>query len=173
MSQCYYNTTAKKYQGLSTISRLPQKNPQKHIPNHSLCGGFFRGPPYPFDSRLPLSKKTCSRRSFWQGRRDSNTQQTVLETVALPLNYSPISAFIITHFRPHVNTFVRDFAKYLPRVISPIFAGFASPCCEVHRAFRRFPQQYISLFPRRKDLFARAFSPRSRPRKARRGGRRR
>ena len=27
---------------------------------------------------------------FWQGRRDSNTQQTVLETVALPLNYSPM-----------------------------------------------------------------------------------
>lgn len=26
---------------------------------------------------------------IWQGRRDSNTQLTVLETVALPLNYSP------------------------------------------------------------------------------------
>ena len=26
---------------------------------------------------------------FWQGRRDSNTQPTVLETVALPLSHSP------------------------------------------------------------------------------------
>ena len=25
----------------------------------------------------------------WQGRRDSNTQPTVLETVALPLSHSP------------------------------------------------------------------------------------
>ena len=28
---------------------------------------------------------------FWQGRRDSNTQPTVLETVALPLSHSPIA----------------------------------------------------------------------------------
>ena len=27
---------------------------------------------------------------FWQGRRDSNTQPTVLETATLPLSHSPI-----------------------------------------------------------------------------------
>lgn len=37
--------------------------------------------------------------TVWQGRRDSNTQQTVLETVALPLNYSPKS-FVSIHKTP-------------------------------------------------------------------------
>ncbi len=36
------------------------------------------------------SKNTCS--LFWQGRRDSNTQPTVLETATLPLSHSPRKA---------------------------------------------------------------------------------
>ena len=49
----------------------------------------------PFFSRIGREKtghqmKTDVRFFIWQGRRDSNTQHTVLETVALPLNYSPM-----------------------------------------------------------------------------------
>lgn len=38
------------------------------------------------------SHKGCSN---WQGRRDSNTQPTVLETVALPLSHSPKNLLIL------------------------------------------------------------------------------
>ena len=37
---------------------------------------------------------------FWQGRRDSNTQPTVLETATLPLSYSPkISTIVIIYYK--------------------------------------------------------------------------
>lgn len=43
-----------------------------------------------FDSRKNYKKKKHLKGAFsWQGRRDSNTQPTVLETVALPLSHSP------------------------------------------------------------------------------------
>ena len=37
-----------------------------------------------------IKKKQAHYACFWQGRRDSNTQPTVLETVALPLSHSPL-----------------------------------------------------------------------------------
>ena len=38
-------------------------------------------------------------KSFWQGRRDSNTQPMVLETTTLPLSHSPKSRIIILYKR--------------------------------------------------------------------------
>ena len=44
-----------------------------------------------FESRKNCKKKKHLIGAFsWQGRRDSNTQPTVLETVALPLSHSPM-----------------------------------------------------------------------------------
>ena len=40
--------------------------------------------------REKLQKKEVLKDFSWQGRRDSNTQPTVLETVALPLSHSPM-----------------------------------------------------------------------------------
>ncbi len=40
-------------------------------------------------SNREYMKKEAPKDFFWQGRRDSNTQPTVLETVALPLSHSP------------------------------------------------------------------------------------
>lgn len=52
------------------------------IPTHVHCV---------FKSRIRCKKKKkYQSTSSWQGRRDSNTQPTVLETVALPLSHSPI-----------------------------------------------------------------------------------
>ncbi len=53
---------------------------------------LFAGTLLPFDSPLTHTQSprpAFAGRGLWQGRRDSNTQQTVLETVALPLELLP------------------------------------------------------------------------------------
>ena len=49
-----------------------------------------------FESRKKLQEKKHLKGAFsWQGRRDSNTQPTVLETVALPLSHSPMHLMLV------------------------------------------------------------------------------
>ena len=46
-----------------------------------------------YSSRYPCQQKRARKMLSlfcWQGRRDSNTQPTVLETATLPLSHSPI-----------------------------------------------------------------------------------
>lgn len=62
----------------------------------SLNNNKFRYAAY--SSRLPCHKKRgfCSLFFLWQGRRDSNTQPTVLETATLPLSHSPTNVVYFT-----------------------------------------------------------------------------
>lgn len=41
-----------------------------------------------------INKKMTLIGHFWQGRRDSNTQPTVLETATLPLSHSPVRCLL-------------------------------------------------------------------------------
>ena len=61
----------------------------------SLNNNKFRYAAY--SSRYPAIKKETQRSLFlWQGRRDSNTQPTVLETATLPLSHSPTNVVYFT-----------------------------------------------------------------------------
>ena len=64
-------------------------------------------------SSLARNEKNCRRNKrqqfFWQGRRDSNTQPTVLETATLPLSHSPTNDKIILHYFFVVNVFYTFF----------------------------------------------------------------
>lgn len=50
-----------------------------------------------YSSRYPATKKEAMQPLLlWQGRRDSNTQPTVLETATLPLSHSPTNVVYFT-----------------------------------------------------------------------------
>ena len=60
---------------------------------HKYRSTFSKPTSRPFESLLNFKKIADSIfavRYFWQGRRDSNPQPTVLETATLPLSHSPI-----------------------------------------------------------------------------------
>ncbi len=48
----------------------------------------------PFTKKYMDCETEFVRGIIWQGRRDSNTQPTVLETVTLPLSYAPNKCMI-------------------------------------------------------------------------------
>ena len=65
----------------------------RNVVSHATAGArtSFRRECVACSCREKTAKKKKSFQDFfsWQGRRDSNTQPTVLETVALPLSHSP------------------------------------------------------------------------------------